>query len=234
MKKGLLFLISLVVCLGISFYLRQKVSFHSFDDVLELTNSIGLIGIPEGFTDEHPRNIYVDDYQNVSSFDDLHKKADIIAKVSVKSREQKYNVVETTVNVQEVYQGSCDSEIVIYEPTRFDGMGRIMTYASIPLLHEKQDYIVFLQYALPDDNKHFNYVNTCLATYPIKGDLKIKTIVLEETDSTDFKEAYASDIIKLDFSNIPEEIRNVKTVNNYYEHINQYEGFHHKVMEKYK
>lgn len=234
MKKIILFFLSFMICIGLCFYLRQNVRYTSFQEVLSTTHNIDLSSSFEGFSNTHPRSTYVDDYVNVYHFNELCKQADIIANISVKERKQQFNIVETTVNINKIYQGFSNKEMIIYEPICFNGKGDCIAYSSIPLLHKNQDYIVFLKKALPNDGTHYNYVNSCLGVFPVTNNLKIETVTLKDGENINFKKSMNYDVIKLDYSKIPEEILDKEALDNYYKHIHNYERFHNQVMKQFK
>lgn len=234
MKKGISFFCALAICIGICIFLRQKVTWLSFEEVLNLTDTINLLGTSDGFSNEHPRSIYVDDYINIDNFDQLKSESNCIANISVIERKQKFNIVETTVRVNHVYKGKVEDKIIIYEPICFDGKGNSIAYSSIPLLHKNQKYIVFVKKSLPNDNKHYNYVNSCLGIYPVKDKLKIETFILKDGEDIEFKKIQAFDVIKLDYGELPNEILDNKAIELYYNHINKYEEFHSKVVTQFK
>ncbi len=109
-----------------------------------------------------------------------------------------------------------------------------MSYSSIPLLHKNQEYIVFLKKSLSEDNMHYNYMNTCLGAYHIKDNLDIQTFILKGGEDIKFKKILNFDVIKLEYSELPEEILDKEPIDSYYSHINKYEEFHSKVMNQFK
>ncbi len=234
MKKFIILIFSLGVCIMLSFYLRGKVDSLSFDKVLNTTINIDLSYTFDGFSEIHPRSLYVDDFENINTYKELCSKADVIAKIRVVKRQQKFNIVETTLEVINLYKGSCNREIILYEPICFDGKGKSVAYSSIPLLHNNQDYIVFLNESLPKGKNYYNYVNTCLGAYPVKKNLDILTVEIIDSENLEFEKVLNCDVIKLDYSNYLVEPQNKDSINTYYKHINKYSEFHLHVIKDYK
>lgn len=234
MRKFILLILSLSVCILLSFYMRGKVNSLSFDKILNTTINIDLSHTFDAFSETHPRSLYVDDYENINNYEELFNKTDVIAKIKVLKRRQRFNIVETIVEVIDLYKGDCHQKITLYEPICFDGDGDCFAYSSIPLLHNNEEYIVFLKESLPKDKNYYNYVNTCLGAYPIKDNLNITTFKVIEGNYFKFEKTLDCDIIKLDYSSYPKELQNKDFVDTYYKHINMYSEFHSFIIKKFK
>ena len=237
MKKKLLLLITVFsLTIIMCFFLRSKVIFTTFDSRLEQTQYVQFDELYYGFSEEKTMAQYQSDYIATHSLDQLIKKSDLIAKVHFKSRQQKISVIETIVDVKEVYKGDKSQTITIYEPgyvVHFYDF--LATYSSTHFIKTDCDYIVFLQNALPEHENYYNYVNTLYSLFPIKDEILIKQLEYHEGDDsprigmTEYNK-YDQFIIK--YQGIEdEEIKN--SINQYYIQCKEYPNIAKQVYKKY-
>ena len=148
-----------------------------------------------------------DIYQDIENIDELEQKSQIIARVHLVKRQQKYGTFYSTVKVLESFKGNIESkEIVVYEPIEIQMEDLIISGAQNPM-DDKQDYIVFLQTAIPEDNQHFNLINSCLGVIPAKSELRVKKVE-DYKDYPDLDIIKLSDLDKYDFFDITFDLSN--------------------------
>lgn len=235
-KKILLLLLVFSFTIIMSFYLRSKVVFTTFDERISQTSYVKLDDMCLGFSKEKQKLEYQSEYTSVSSLNELIEKSDFIAKVHYKSRKQNISIVETCVDVKEVYKGNIISSAIIYEPIyAVDYYDFLETYSSTHMLSDDYDYIVFLQNALPDNQNYFNYINTLCSLYPIKDEISIKQINYIEDDDTPtitMNEYNNYDNFYINYINI-EEMYTQENLNDYDNQWNVYKNIVKDVYKKY-
>lgn len=185
-KKVILVLTVFSLAVITCFYIRSHVVFSTFDERLSLTSYVQFDDLCLGFDEnESDKGRYHAGYSATHSLEELIDKSDFIARVHYKSREQNISVIETTVDVIEVYKGNEIDKAVIYEPGYISSFYEFLTsYSSTHFIEDNYDYIVFLQNALPEDKNYYNYVNTVCSLCPIKDEILIKELKYKEGDES--------------------------------------------------
>lgn len=216
--------------------MRSQISFTSFDERMKQINHIQVCDVYYAFSHEHPRMVYVDDYENIDSINSLTEKSDVIARVRYKSRRQENNIMITEVEVLDLYKGNTHKSIFIYELGYISSDKEIMTLMSPTFfIQENQDYFVFLKQALPENQDYYNIVNTCLGLYPIKDELVIKRIVLKDERDImlSLSDVKKYSLLDISYSLNQEEKDEKKSEFIYHEHIEKYKKYASILFEKY-
>lgn len=237
MKKKILLLVTIFsLTIMMCFYFRSKVEFTTFDERLSQTPYVQIEDLYYGFSEEKTMTEYQADYTATHSLKELIDNSDLIAKVHFKSRQQKISVIETTVEIKEVYKGNKNQTITIYEPGYTSHYYDFLTtYSSTHFIKDDYDYIVFLQNALPDNHNYYNYVNTLYSLYPVKD--KILTKQLEYTEGDEDIHITMSDYDQYDqffvkYKGVEDE-ETKKAIKQYYKQYEEYPKIAEKVYKKY-
>lgn len=234
-KKIILFITVLSLAIMMCFYLRSKVIFITFDEQLKQYQNIQFDELYYGFDEKQTLNEYKQDYTATHSLKQLIEKSDFIAKVHYQSRQQKINIIETTVNVKEIYKGNKSETVTIYEPGYAFLDGFLISYSSTHFIKDDYDYIVFLQKALPYNHNYYNYVNTLYSLYPIKD--KILTKQLEYTEGEEDIQITMSEYDQYDqffvkYKGVEDEEAK-KAIKQYYKQYEEYPEITKKIYKKY-
>lgn len=237
MKKKILLLITVFsLTIIMCFYFRSKVVFVTFDERLSQTPYVQIEDLYYGFSKEKELVEYQADYTATHSLEQLIKKSDLIAKIHFKSRQQKISVIETIVDVKEVYKGNKSQTITIYEPgyTAYF-YSFLSTHSSTHFIKDDYDYIVFLQNALPENNNYYNYVNTLYSLYPVKD--KILTKQLEYTEGDEDLQITMSQYNQYDqffvkYKGVEDE-ETKKAIEQYYKQYEEYPTIAKQVYKQY-
>ena len=234
-KKILLLLTVFSLAIAFSFYLRTKTLTTTFDESYKKCQTVDLYNSFEAFYPLHPRPLYLDDYENIDSIDDLFEKSDVIVTVKYHSRAQKHNVIETDVTVLDCYKGNVKKNISVYEPAFIRGdLKEMFLYQSTPLMKENEMYLLFLKEAI--SNNYYNLTNNCLAMYSLKKELTYKQFKVDDRQalSLPLSQIVQLDYMVIDYSKcmdlLSEEER--KAVTDYQNHIRQYEQYHMAIFER--
>ncbi|WP_028044221.1 hypothetical protein [Candidatus Stoquefichus massiliensis] len=187
-KKIIVFVLTIVLTVAGSFYLKSRTVSTTFEEQYQ---NIKKVSFTMTFFNFGPfRANEFDIYQDIENIEELEQKSQVIARVHLVKRQQKYGTFYSTVKVLESFKGDLKSkEIVIYEPIEIQMEDLMISGAQKPM-DDKQDYIVFLQTAIPEDNQHFNLINSCLGVIPAKSELHVKKV-------EDYKDYQDLDMIKL-------------------------------------
>jgi hypothetical protein len=113
MKKLIILIVTIAVCIGICINLRGNRRETTFKKVYDSFDQIDYSFAISAFG--KTRDSRVMDYIDISTYDELKNKSKIIADVEFISRKQLYGVIETKVKVKKLYKGRCDKIITIYE-----------------------------------------------------------------------------------------------------------------------
>lgn len=233
MKKKLLLLIIVTTLMLVSCFILNKNSHvSSFDEAFSKFDQLTFSNVYSAFSSDRPRMIYLDDYENIASINDLINKSHVIAKVHFYSRKQIHNVIETTVTVKECFKGNVSDLLTIYEPAYISNdYDSIQIIGSNKLLEKDIDYLVFLKKALPDNKHYYNFVNTILGYYPIKEKLCIKEILYKDNITIPLKSIKNIDLIKIHINKYDEEDKQM--IEEYQNTCKNYDQYYNVLFEKY-
>lgn len=179
-KKIIMFLLVVVLTVSGSFYLRTRTVCTTLEEQYQRINKVMFDGSFYNFGPFRANEF--DIYQDVISIEELVQKSAIVARVHYTSRQQKYGTFYTSVKIEKLFKGTLQSqEIVIFEPIKINEELLVIEGVHKPI-DNHQDYIVFLQGAIPEDNQHFNLVNSCMGLIPVKPQLYVKIKEVNEQD----------------------------------------------------
>lgn len=173
-KKIIVFVLTIILTIAGSFYLKSKTVSTTFEEQYQKFKTVQF---NDAYCNFGPSRVNdFDIYHDVQNIDELVRKSQIIARIHFVERQQKYSTFYSKVKLVQLFKGKLSSEdIVIYEP-----MSIRSDILSIEVVHKPMDdscdYIVFLQQAIPDDNQHFNLVNSALGMIPMKSQFNVKRL----------------------------------------------------------
>lgn len=229
----MMFLLIIALTVGGSFYLRTRTVGTTIEEQYQNFSTVHFEGPFYNFGPFRANDFNI--YQDVESIDELVEKSLVIARVHFVKRQQKYASFYTTVKVEEIYQGQLENqEIVIFEPITI--REDILSIEGVHKpMDDQQDYIVFLQGAIPEDNQHFNLVNSCVGLIPVKEQLYVKKLKSTETNtesiSIDRKTFEKYDFFDLYFDSLDGNLTEDDEV---YENTKQlFYNHYHSLLKKY-
>lgn len=231
-KKILLLFITLTLMIVSCFILNKNSKVSRFEEAFSNLNQLTLNNVYSAFSTDHPRMLYLDDYENMNSVNDLINKSDVIAKVQFHSRKQIHNVIETTVTVKECFKGDTSNQITIYEPAFIsNNYNSIQIMGSNKLLEQDIDYLVCLIDALPDNKNYYNFINTILGYYPIKEQINIKEISYKDNITLTLDEIKNIDLLKIRFDEYNEVDKQM--IKEYQNTCNKYKLYRNALFKMY-
>lgn len=172
MKKALILLLTIAVCIGICINLRGNRKETTFQKIYDTRKSVSFTELYYAFTKN--RSAYHKDYKDIENFKQLENDSQLIADVEYVSRRQMHNIIETEVAVKKIYKGQCDKRIMIYEPAYvLDEYEEVQLMQPKPFMEKNETYLVFLRKSFPKNGQYYIMTNTILGNYPRNQEFKI-------------------------------------------------------------
>lgn len=235
MKKLIILIVTIAVCIGICINLRGNRRETTFKKVYDSYNQIDYSFAISAFG--KTRDSRVMDYIDISTYDELKNKSKIIADVEFISRKQLYGVIETKVKVKKLYKGHCDKIITIYEAGFVgENYNAVVIIQSKPLMNNKNRYLVFLQESIPENGRYYTFVNTILGSYPRSNDMK-KIVVNEKDGEAIVKKKDLDDVELVQVHYSKETIEGEEKQDSegiYNKTLSLYETFKKKALSEYQ
>ncbi len=160
--------------------------------------------------DENVSNMNIIYDNTIKDFDSLYEKSDLIAKVTLKQRTQKINVICSEVEVLDVFkgnQGLINKQIQVYEPFGLQDELTVSIFGACLPMRDQEEYIVFLKL---ETNGRYNLVSGLYGKYHVEKD---RYMEVNDRSSITLEEVMKYDMLDISMSKDKElEIEEMKNL----------------------
>ena len=152
--------------------------------------------------DENVSNMNTIYDNTIKDFDSLYEKSDLVAKVTLKQRSQKINVICSDAEVLDVYKGDQElikKQIPLYEPFGLQNEHTISVFGACLPMRDQEEYIVFLK---QETNGCYNLVSGLYGKYHVEKD---RYMEVNDQSSITVEEVMQYDMLDISMSKEKEQ-----------------------------